>query len=91
MESTVNAIEDVMIDGLTYSLPPGTSYAVNRRSVSFHPTGSNKYSPNAGVKLIKMVLASDDYLDPSTVKLGFELVNDDATVGRQLRGDGDLA
>ena len=58
---------------------------VNRRSLSFHPTGSNKYSPNAGVKLIKMVLASDDYLDPSTVKFGLEVVNDDTTVVRQLR------
>ena len=67
MEAISSSIEDTMIDGLTYSLPPGASYVVNRRSVSFHPAGSNQHSPNAGVKLIKMVLASDDYLDPSTV------------------------
>jgi len=85
MASTVIALEDVMIDGLSYSLPPGASYVVNRRSVSFHPTGSNKYSPNAGVKLIKMALASDDYLDPSTVKFGFELVSDDPDASKQLR------
>ena len=85
MEVHANSVEDVMISGLDFKLPPGASYVTNRRSVTFHPQGSNVYRPEQGTRLIKINLASDDFLDPSTVKIMFELQNDDATAEKQLR------
>ena len=51
MESTVQSVEDNLIDSLSFKLRPGASYVTNRRSVTFHPLGGNSYSPK-GVKLI---------------------------------------
>jgi hypothetical protein len=75
METHINSIEDVLIDGLTYRMGPGASYITNRRSVTFYPQGSNIYSSQAGVKLIKMTIAGDEYLDPSTFRIFFDLTN----------------
>ena len=35
MESHAQAVEDYLIDGLSFKLAPGASYVTNRRSVSF--------------------------------------------------------
>ena len=35
LEATTNAIEDHLIDSLSFRLQPGASYVTNRRSVSF--------------------------------------------------------
>ena len=39
MESHAQAVEDYLIDGLSFKLAPGASYVTNRRSVSFFSTG----------------------------------------------------
>ena len=75
METYINPIEDVLVDGLTYKMGPGASYITNRRSVTFYPQGSNVYSSTAGVKLVKMTIAGDEYLDPSTFRIFFDLNN----------------
>ena len=38
MESHAQAVEDYLIDGLSFKLAPGASYVTNRRSVSFFST-----------------------------------------------------
>jgi hypothetical protein len=38
MESHAQAVEDYLIDGLSFKLAPGASYVTNRRSVGFFPT-----------------------------------------------------
>jgi hypothetical protein len=74
MEATAQSVEDHLIESLSFKLQPGASYVSNRRSVTYHPTGGNDYSP-AGVKVIKIVLTGQDWLDPSTVRIQFDLQN----------------
>ena len=74
MEAHAQSVEDNLIDSLSFKLRPGASYVVDRRSVSYFPQGGNDYSPN-GVKVIKIQLTGDSWLDPSTVKLFFDITN----------------
>ena len=87
MEAVANAAEDRLIDGLSFKLKPGASYVTDRRSVTFHPQGSNHYSPT-GTKAIKILLSGDQWLDPSTVRLMFDVHNpaDPAKLLRPLGG-----
>ena len=75
MESFANSVEDRLIDGLSFKLQPGASYITDRRSVSFHPQGSNVYKPSTGTKLIKILLTGDSWLDPSTFRIMFDVEN----------------
>ena len=68
-----NSLEDTLIHGYSFKLAKTASYITNRRSVTFHPQGSNIYSPGIGVKLIKITLAGHDWLDPSTFRIMFDL------------------
>ena len=74
MEATAQSVEDYLIEGLSFKLKPGASYITNRRSVTFFPHGGNEYSPS-GVKVIKLMLTGDQWLDPSTLRLSYDLVN----------------
>jgi len=84
MEATAQSVEDYLIDSLSFKLKPGASYITNRRSVSYFPHGGNSYSPT-GVKVIKLVLTGDQWLDPSTVRLQFTVRNSNATAACLLR------
>ena len=53
VEAIANGIEDKLIDGLSFKMSPGASYVTDRRSVTYHPQGSNIYKPLAGTKLTK--------------------------------------
>ena len=74
MESHAQSAEDYLIEGLSFKLAPGASYVTNRRSVTFYPQGGNSYSPN-GVKVIRLALTGEGWLDPSTVRVMFDLNN----------------
>ena len=76
MEGHAQSVEGSLIDSLSFKLRPGASYVTSRRSVSFFPQGGNDYKPN-GVKVIKIGLNGDQWLDPSTVKLFFTVQNTD--------------
>ncbi len=73
MESHAQSVEEYLIDGLSFKLTPGASYITQRRSVTFFPTGGNSYSPT-GVKVVKVQLNGDGWLDPSTIRFGFTLL-----------------
>ena len=75
MESHAQSVEDNLIDSLSFKLRPGASYVTDRRYVTYFPQGGNSYSP-AGVKVIKMMLTGDSWMDPSTVKLFMTIKND---------------
>ena len=81
MESHAQSVEDNLIDSLSFKLRPGASYVTDRRSVSFFPQGGNDYQPN-GVKVIKISLNGDSWLDPSTVKLFFNVTNPSNSGGK---------
>ena len=78
------SLEDYLIDGLSFKLSKTASYVTNRRSVTYHPQGSNIYSTN-GTKLIKFHISGSDWLDPSTFRVMFDLVNTDIRADRKLR------
>ena len=77
MEATAQSVEDYLIDALSFKLKPGASYITNRRSVTYFPVGGNQYS-TTGVKVIKILLTGDQWLDPGTVRLQFTLANNAA-------------
>ena len=85
VEAMANGVEDRLIDGLSFKLAPGASYITDRRSVTFHPQGSNIYTPTAGTKLIRLLLTGDSWLDPSTFRIMFDVYNNDATANHNLR------
>jgi len=85
VEAIANGIEDKLIDGLSFRLNPGASYVTDRRSVTFHPQGSNHYSSTAGTKLIRIVVTGDSWLDPSTFRIMFDLKNDESGSTKMLR------
>ena len=84
MEAISNSVEDKLIDGLSFKSKAGASYITERKSVTFHPAGSNIYSPN-GTKLIKLVLTGDQWLDPSTFRIMFDLKNAGGVTSKLLR------
>ena len=74
MESHAQSVEDYLIEGLRFKLAPGASYVTNRRSVSFFPQGGNSYSSN-GVKAVRVASTGEGWLDPSTIRLMYDLNN----------------
>ena len=85
MEAIANSSEDHLIDGLSFKLGNSASYITERKSVSFQATGSNVYTGSGtGTKVIKFQLNSDGWCDPSTVRVMFNLENND-TAAKMLR------
>ena len=74
MEHHTRSVDDALIGGLSYKLKPGASYVTSRRSVSYFASGGNTYSPN-GVKVMKLNIAGDQWLDPSTFRVAFQIHN----------------
>ena len=85
LEVIQNAIEDKLIDGWSYKLDNTASYVTERNSSTFWAVGSNEYAP-AGVRVVKLLINGDGWLDPSTVKIQFDLVNKNAKSLRTLSG-----
>ena len=79
-----NSVEDYLIDGLSFKMKGGASYITDRRSVTYHPAGSNIYTPIA-TKLIKINVTGDHWLDPSTCRVMFDLVNLESETAKELR------
>ena len=52
----------------------GASYVTNRRSVSYFAQGGNGYKPS-GVRIVNIHLAGDQWMDPSTCRVAFQLNN----------------
>ncbi len=85
VEAIANGIEDKLINALSFELAPGASYVTDRRSPTYHPQGSNVYQPGAGTKLIRIMLTGDNWLDPSTFRVMFNVNNTETTAGKNLR------
>ena len=78
MEAIIQNNDDHLIEPLNFRLNPGASYITNRRFVSFFPSSASTYSPT-NVRVIKLQLNDDNWLDPTTVKLHYTLNNLDGT------------
>lgn len=78
---SAQAIDDVLVDNLQYKLGEGASYVDRRESCTFFPLGSNVYSPTQGNKVLRISLNADGgFLDPSTVRFNFTLVNNGTVI-----------
>ena len=75
VEAMANGVEDKLIDGLSFKMQPGASYVVDRRSVTYHPQGSNIYKATGGTKLIRILLTGDNWLDVNTFRIMFDVRN----------------
>ena len=79
--------EDILIDNLSFKLNKGSSYIVDRRSVSFFPSTSNVYRPSSGARVLKFSLNGEDntWLDPQSVRIFFTLSNKDGGNFKKIR------
>ena len=80
-----SSVEDYLIEGLSFKLNPGASYVTDRRSVSYFTAGSNIYQSGSGARVIRINLTGEGWLDPSTVRLSYTLVNNETTATKILR------
>ena len=85
VDSMASSVEDYLIEGLSFKLNPGASYVTDRRSVSFFTAGSNIYQSGSGARVIRINLTGEGWLDPSTVRLSYTLVNNEGTTAKFLR------
>jgi hypothetical protein len=85
MESISNNAEHLLVDSLSFKLPGSGQYVTDRRSVTFHTEGSNSYSALNGTRVLKFRLNGEGWLDPSTVRLMFDVVNTDGDITKTLR------
>ncbi len=87
MEAYHNGVEDYLIDSLSFKLPPGSSYVVDRKKSSYWAIGSNVYAPTTGTKVMKFALSGEQgtWLDPSSVRLQFAVRNNETTTDKLLR------
>ena len=86
METISNSIEDGLINGLSYKLDATASYITDRKSCTFYAMEGYAYAPISGTKVIKLVLNSESWLDPSTIKIQFDVQNLSNTPLRALSG-----
>ena len=84
VEAIANGVEDLLIDGLSFKLPSSATYVTDRKSVTFYTSGSNEYS-TSGTKLIKIAVNGDNWMDPSTLRIAFDVVNTASGAGALLR------
>jgi hypothetical protein len=75
MDSLVAGAEEILFDTLNFSLPKTAGYIVERKFSTFQTEGSNAYSAASGTKIVRFRLASEGWLDPSTVRFFFDVVN----------------
>ncbi|MFM7982406.1 MAG: hypothetical protein ACKPKO_24105, partial [Candidatus Fonsibacter sp.] len=85
VEVIANSLEDTLIDGLSFNLADIASYITNRRSCTCHPVGSNIYKATYGTRLIQFNIASQDWLDPSTFRIMYDVRNDSNDGAKLLR------
>ena len=85
VESMANTAEDLLIDSFQFKIPPGASYVTDRRTISYFTAGSNIYQSGSGTKIIRINLTGDGWLDPSSIRLHYTLVNNDTGAGKFLR------
>ena len=86
MEVYSSSVEDQLIDGLSFKLAPGSSYIQDRKSATYWPSGSNIYTPNGGTKVIRFLINGSDWLDPNTLRIFFDVANQEAYPLRVLGG-----
>ena len=69
-------INDVKITEINYNNPATASFIIDRKSVTIHAIGGNIYSTSGGGTVVRFNIESPtDWLDPSSVRVQFDIVN----------------
>ena len=85
MESYANAIaEDEMVNSLSFKIDPTANYVTDRKSVTYQAAGSNIYTAGGGSVVKFTLTGTGQYLDPSTVRFVYPLVNTDPAANHTL-------
>jgi hypothetical protein len=76
MESILASTEDHLLSNLSFKIPQnGASYVQSKDQSTFFPQGGNVYSPTTGQRILRFALASDGYMDLSSLAFSFDLTN----------------
>lgn len=67
-----------LITGLSYKDPNTASFNTSRTSCSFQAVGGNVYSCARCVRIIRLNLPGEDWVDPPTLRIVFDDVNNEA-------------
>ena len=77
---------DAILDSLSYRLAPTSAYIQQRRMSRFYPSGASSYSSNT-TQIARIELKGQGgFLDLSTLKIAFRLVNNSSTQHLILAG-----
>lgn len=77
---------DEILDSLSYRLAPTSEYIQQRRMSRFYPSGASSYSSNTTQVARIELKGQGGFLDMSTLKIAFRLVNDSTTLPLILAG-----
>ena len=84
MESVKHNTEDLFVDSISFKLPGSGQYVVDR-NCTFHTEGSNSYSASNGTRVLNFRLNGEGWLDPSTVRLMFDVMSTDSDDTKTLK------
>ena len=77
---------DEIMESLSYRLAPTSEYIQQRRMSRFYPSGASSYSSNS-VQVARIELkGAGGFLDMSTLKIAFRLVNNSTSLPLVLAG-----
>ena len=82
MESIVQSSETTLLGSLNFTPGKSGAYVQDRKSVQIHPGSGNYFSPN-GIRTLRWTIAGSQWLIPETVRLGFTVRNESATLALQ--------
>ena len=77
---------DEILDSLSYRLAPTSEYIQQRRMSRFYPSGASSYSSNTTQVARFELKGQGGFLDMSTLKIAFRLVNNSTTLPLILAG-----
>ena len=77
--------EYLLVDRLSFKLPGPGQHVVDRRNCTFQAEGGNSYSASSGTRVLKFRLNGEGWLDPSTVRVMFDVVNANGDITKTLK------
>lgn len=77
---------DEIMDSMSYKLAPTSEYIQQRRMSRFYPSGASSYSSNTSQVARIELKGQGGFLDMSTLKIAFRLVNTSTTLDLILAG-----
>ena len=78
----------LLVDSLSFKLSGSGQYVADRRSSTFQTDGGNSYSSFSGTRVLKFRLNGEGWLDPSTVRVMFDVVSTDPDITNTLKSFG---